>query len=507
LKQLDRPIVGKRVPDLTVQEPGRNVLAPWSISLDVSILQDTANIMTTQTFWNNSDSVIPQGAYTFPLPTGCTVAGFNCRIGTGKILNGVVKPKREARAAYRRLLSEGRSAGLLEQNTPEIFTTTLGNIPANTMLKVEVSIITLLKHHFACCKGTTTLTIPTCIASRYGSPEGFHESSSTDVPQGLSLNVEVLESENIRSVASKTHRVVVDRATNKRKAENWADLSGHKRVDATHTALVRLESGSAFLDKDFVLEIETESGGTSESPQAWLEEHSSIENQKALMLTLPQNFISQLQPTSERTEILFLADRSGSMEDKIEPLKSAMQFFLKGIPERKKFNIWSFGSTYTAWCPQSVDYSELSLEAALSYVSSNFRADMGGTELLPALIAMSKAIDISVPTDVIVLTDGEVWRLEQTLEFVRNSRSTSGGRLRYFSLGIGNAVSQALVEGIAKAGGGYAEIIPAASEGGWEDKLVSLAKAALNTEHIGPVHINFEELNNSASQGKLAHLQ
>jgi hypothetical protein len=508
LEQPGKPVVGKRVPDLTVQERGRNVLAPWSISLDVSILQDTANITTTQTFWNNSDSVIPDGAYTFPLPAGCTVAGFNCRIGTGKTLSGVVKPKQKARMAYRRLLAEGRTAGLLEHNTPEIFTTTLGNIPANTMLKVEVSIVTLLKHHFASCKGTTTLTIPTCIASRYGSPEGFQDSSSTDVPQGLSLSIEVLESDSITSVASKTHRVVVDKVTNKRKAESWADLSAHEGGNATRTALIRLESGSAFLEKDFVLDIETESGSTSEGPQAWLEEHPSIEDQKALMLTLPQNFIFQPQRSvSDRSEILFLADRSGSMEDKMEPLKSAMQFFLKGIPEGKKFNIWSFGSTHTSWCSQSVDYSEMSLEAALSYVSSNFKADMGGTELLSALIAISKAIDTSVPTDIIVLTDGEVWRLDQTLEFIRNSRSISGGKLRYFSLGIGNAVSHALVEGIAKAGGGYAEIISAASEGGWEDRLVSLGKAALHTKHIGSIHISLEGENKSTSQGTHKHFQ
>jgi len=45
----------------------------------------------------------------------------------------------------------------------------------------------------------------------------------------------------------------------------------------------------------------------------------------------------------------------------------------------------------------------------------------------------------------------------------------SEGMVRFFSLGIGAAVSYELVEGIAKAGGGYAEVITSASGGGWED--------------------------------------
>lgn len=116
---------------------------------------------------------------------------------------------------------------------------------------------------------------------------------------------------------------------------------------------------------------------------------------------------------------------------------------------------------------------------------------MGGTELLRAFQVIVKARDQRRMTDIVVLTDGEVYNLDRTVDFVRDVRDSTEGRVRFFSLGIGNAVSHALVEGIAKAGGGYAEVIPAASQGGWEDRLVAMLKAAL-ASHLGPLQIEVD---------------
>ncbi|GAB1317039.1 hypothetical protein MFIFM68171_07249 [Madurella fahalii] len=161
----------REVPPFTVQEQGRNVLPPLSISLDASIVQDSARVTVTQTCWNDSSTTIKEASYSFPLPTGCSVTDFTCRIGANKIIRGNVKPKEEAREGFNHHIRHHNSgAALLEQDTPEIFTTTLGNIPEKSKLKISISYITLLKHHFADSKGTTTLTIPTYIASHYGSP-------------------------------------------------------------------------------------------------------------------------------------------------------------------------------------------------------------------------------------------------------------------------------------------------------------------------------------------------
>lgn len=484
----------KTLPTLAVQNQGRNVLPPLSVAVDVSIVQDTARVAVTQLFYNDSAVPIKEAAFTFPLPAGCTITDFSCKIGTNGVIKGTVKPREQAREAFKHhIRHHDTAAGLLEQDTPEIITTNLGNIPERTKIRVSLNHITLVKHHFADSKNVSTPTIPTSIAPRYGdTPADYNDAATSDVSQRLALDIEIIEAERITSIDSSSHAVVVERRRGPVVAESFADLAGEDDRSYVDTASVRLEAGCLFLDKDFVLDIVTAPGGGTENPQAWLEEHPTIPNHKALMLTFPPGFLTRSAPPLQRSEVLFLADLSGSMDDKIPALKSAMQFFLKGIPRGRKFNIWCFGSSYTSWQPSSVDYGEATLRSALDWVQETFSADMGGTDLLPAIQAIVSARDKSLMTDIIVLTDGETWYLEQTIDYIQKTSLNTEGQVRFFALGIGKAVSHALVSGIAKAGGGYAEVVEEASEGGWEDRVVSMAKAALMSAHSGPLHLVFD---------------
>src|SRR5579859_6672902 len=73
------------VEDFVIRELDRNILPPLSSSLRARIIQDTAKVTATQLFWNNTNSTIPKGSYTFPLPAGCTVTDFSCRVNTNRI--------------------------------------------------------------------------------------------------------------------------------------------------------------------------------------------------------------------------------------------------------------------------------------------------------------------------------------------------------------------------------------------------------------------------------------
>lgn len=493
------PVVTKpmQVPDLTTEEGARNLLAPRSIEIDASIVQDTASVQVTQVFWNNSTVLIPQGTYTFPLPTGCSVTEFTCQIGS-RVLKGTVKPKKEAQGAFNDHIAAGQMAGLLEQNTTEIFSATLGNIPPDTRVTVKISYITLLKYHLVSDnknKESFTFTIPTCIASRYGQQPRFAGTATTDTKQGLTLNIKVLDSRAIHTIRSSTHKIKVEEWAEVRAANSWADLAGEPsgKVLSGQASLVQLVQGPMFLDKDFALEIEVDVDKGKAAPEAWIEHHPIDPNQPALMAILPPGLLNQISKTPPRQrEILFLVDQSGSMEDKVDSLKSAMNFFLKGIPLGNKFNIARFGSTYTTWCPQSVQYSGQSLEAALAYVSSSINADMGGTEILDAVKSMLGSRDTGMWTDIIILTDGQVWRLDELLATVRDARKASGNCIRFFCLGVGEQVSHALVEGIASMGGGYAEVVPASEQNSWESKLLSMAAASVENDPIVEVKIFLE---------------
>ena len=111
----------------------------------------------------------------------------------------------------------------------------------------------------------------------------------------------------------------------------------------------------------------------------------------------------------------------------------------------------------------------------------DFLADMGGTELLSALKnAVKRRTTVEdMNTEVILLTDGEVWNTEETIDFIRSTRNDSGGKVRFFTLGIGNAVSHRLIEGIGRQGGGFAEVVTINFPGSWESRVIRMLKDAL----------------------------
>lgn len=349
---------------------------------------------------------------------------------------------------------------------------------------------------------TTTLIIPTYIANRYGErPVGLEGLDLETKLEDILLRIEILESDQIRSIKSNSHDILVNRGKHIGQAQKW----DHIGQETDETAIVTLKEHSTWLETDFILSIDTTcSKGAGES-QAWLEMHPTFEDQAAMMVTLPPWLLHSENDISPDGEILFVADRSGSMEDKMKNLRSAMHFFLKGIPVGRIFNIWCFGSSHQPLWPESQVYGRESLRQALELVDERFHSDMAGTELLPALKAIIAARDPSLSCDVVILTDGEVWRLDETLSLVRKAHESSEGAIRFFSLGLGDHVSHALVEGIAKQGGGSSEIIARADKEGWEESVIAILKASL-TRHVHNLKFDFGDLKGITSPENLKSL-
>lgn len=62
-----------------------------------------------------------------------------------------------------------------------------------------------------------------------------------------------------------------------------------------------------------------------------------------------------------------------------------------------------------------------------------------------------------IPTELILLTDGDIWSQEQLFDYL--NEQTKRGDLRVFPIGIGGGVSSALIEGVARAGGGFSQMV------------------------------------------------
>uniref|UniRef100_UPI0014479858 von Willebrand factor A domain-containing protein 5A-like n=1 Tax=Epinephelus lanceolatus TaxID=310571 RepID=UPI0014479858 len=155
-------------------------------------------------------------------------------------------------------------------------------------------------------------------------------------------------------------------------------------------------------------------------------------------------------------EFVLLLDRSGSMQgERMKSAKDTLLLLLKSLPMGCYFNIYSFGSCHEHIFSKSVEYSQKTLEKALKNIEV-MDADLGGTEILQPLEHIYSQPTIpNQPRQLFVFTDGEVGNTKQVINLVKKN----SGSHRCFSFGIGEGASSALINGLAKEGGGHAQFI------------------------------------------------
>ncbi|KAK3367386.1 von Willebrand factor type A domain-containing protein [Lasiosphaeria ovina] len=474
-------------PDTEPEQPNQVRCLPLlDVAIDVRVDCAVATSRFIQRFTNISDVAIPEAHYTFPLYDGAVVTSMQFHIGDSDVLTGRVLSNEEAKIEYLRAIEGLESAALLEEMTPEVFQTMIGNIPPKTSVKVDVTYINALKPDSG--GQGHLITIPTSLAPRYGTPpRGLFTNSSDVVNTGLSIVVAVNTRHPIRQIECRSHPVSIDVGSSGAPPDLtdfdafYAQASSEPKKEAfnSHQATIKLSDPTAIMDKDFVVFINN-SGDNARSEA--LVSPANGHGHSALMVTIqPSELFRNCGPDMDfKGEVIFVADRSGSMGgEKIAGLRNALHVFLKSLPEKCTFNLCSFGTSFRSLWESSTPYSQATLDQAVSHVSS-FAADMGGTELLPALQnTLLRRATTGHSTQVIVLTDGEVWNVNQTIDFVKSMRTKLGHEFRLFALGIGNSVSHRLIEGIADAGGGFGEVVGLATPDKWQHRVIRMLKGAL----------------------------
>ena len=383
-------------------------------------------VTTTQTY-RNLEAVPIEAVYTFPLPLGATLLELTLTLGE-RVLKGTVVGRSAAERRYEDAITDGDAAILLTESGPGLYTLNVGNLLPGEKAVIRFTYALLQDWQ----DGSLRLRLPTTLAPRYGDALAAglrpHEVPETTLTGENLFTLEVtLEGLLARAALDcPSHRVVV--------------TPGEK------STRVALSGGRSLMDRDFVLNLRLEGA-----------ERASARADRDLDGHVAYASFNPVFPSGQDTgarSVKVVVDCSGSMGgDSIAQARVALARILGSLRPQDSFNVVLFGSHQRALFPLQVPADAEHLGAARE-VLDRLDADMGGTELGAALAAAyALRSPPGLPQDVLLITDGEVWEVDTLVEAARRSGH------RVFTVGVGSAVSEATVRGLAEATGGACELV------------------------------------------------
>ncbi|XP_070255819.1 von Willebrand factor A domain-containing protein 5A [Myotis yumanensis] len=425
-----------------------------SISVTLTIREFVAGVSATLNYENEGKDPL-EAFFVFPMDEDSAVHSFEAMVD-GKKIVAELQEKSEARTNYENAISQGHQAFLLEEDDQagDIFSCNVGNLPPGSKAALTLKYVQELPLE---ADGALRYVLPAILNPRYqlsGGSEGGGLQMKTpavpskDVPYTLSLAATVSSQHAIKSVQCSSPVNPIEYLDDKTSAQiSLAD--GHK-FDRDVELLV-------YYSEVHTPSVAVEMGAPATKP-------GSLMGDPSAMVSFYPNIPEAQSPTA-CGEFVFLMDRSESMhcpmnnqdpsQMRIQAAKETLIWLLKSLPIGCYFNIFGFGTFFESFFPESVKYTQDTMEQALKRVKS-MDADLGGTEILEPLKAIYSRTSIpGHPLQLFVFTDGEV---NDTFSVIREVKS-NGQRHRCFSFGIGEGASTSLIKGIARASGGAAEFI------------------------------------------------
>ena len=151
---------------------------------------------------------------------------------------------------------------------------------------------------------------------------------------------------------------------------------------------------------------------------------------------------------------IFLIDQSGSMSgSRIKIASKALELFIQSLPVGSYYQIIGFGSDYKVYDDKPKEYNMNNIKNSLEMIKK-LDADLGGTNIagpLKYIYDSDKIYEkITLPRNIILLTDGEAWDKEKGLNLIEQNSS----KFILNSIGIGNDFDEDLVKNAAILGKG-----------------------------------------------------
>ncbi|NUQ61831.1 MAG: VWA domain-containing protein [Pirellulales bacterium] len=419
-----------------------------------------ARVKVTQTFYNPTDERI-EAVYVFPLPHEAAIDDMTMVVGDRKIV-GLIKRRAEARQVYEEALAAGQTAALLEQERPNIFTQSVGNIDPGQEVNIEIHYVDVLNYD----KGTYEFHFPMVVGPRFipGSPVNPPAPTPPEL-QGK-VSPPVPDTPRVPDASRISPPVL------KPGFRNGHDISLSLRLDAgvpiqdfkvvNHEAkterdgetraTVKLLPNDTIPNKDFLLRYYV----VGKKPEMAVLSHTGNSTDakrlgRGYFMLMVQPKEDERLTKSPPREIVFLLDVSGSMSGQpTEKVKEAMREMLKLCREIDTVQVITFASQTQQLFDKPAPINKENVTKALNF-TEGIRGS-GGTYMLEGVKrAIDQPIDKERVRIVIMLTDGYIGNEAEIVEHVGKS---CGDQIRFWAIGIGSSPNMFLIDGVARQGGG-----------------------------------------------------
>lgn len=399
--------------------------------VEVAISGVIAQVTVRQQYVNRGSTPI-HGRYIFPGSTRAAVHGMKMRIGE-RLVSAVIKEKEQARQLFTAARQAGKSASLLEQERPNVFSMAVANILPGDRIEVEMEYSELLVPG----ESTYEFVYPTVVGPRYsnqpreGAPaaerwvenpylkEGSEPRTTFDIATTLATGMPVQE------LVCPSHATTI-------------------AYQGPDTAKVTLVPGGFGGDRDYILRYRLAEQKIATGLLLFEGE------QEKFFLLMAQPPVRPQPSQIPGREYIFVVDVSGSMNGfPLNTSKQLLDQLLSALRPEDRFNVLLFAGDSTTLAPASLPATSENRARARDLIDR--QQGGGGTELLPAMRrAMNLPRSEGVSRSILVITDGYISAERAVFETV----AAGLGSANVFAFGIGSSVNRYLIEGLARAGRG-----------------------------------------------------
>ncbi|XP_029558577.1 protein mono-ADP-ribosyltransferase PARP4 isoform X1 [Salmo trutta] len=433
-----------------------------------------SQVIIFQTYTNQSTAPI-EAKYVFPLDDSAAVCGFEAFIN-GKHVMGQVKEKQQARKEYKQAIERGHGAYLMDQDAPDVFTISVGNLPAGATVLIKVTFVTEL----VVMEGLINFSLPGSVAPWQQSSALNQRTQVTlekvcvtnlDSQGEFSLDMSIEMPNEIINLHCLTHKVKI------------------KRTDCK--AVVRTCPGETLGPDGFLVCF---SLAQIHLPRMWVEKHPDKDSQACMLVFYPDfEPCPTSSPMSGSSEVILLLDSSESMRG--DALQNARRIALQLLNTMDhhsvRVNVISFGSDQKDAFLSANPLVE-ALQPAKKFIMSSPPVG-GSTELWRPLRSLSLLPPSQGVRNLLLLSDGHVQNQALTLQLVRQHAQHS----RLFTCGLSPTANRHMLRALAQAGGGAYEFFDTKTKHTWQEKVACQVKRIVSPG-CSSVSVKWQQFNPSA---------